>query len=201
MITTISLDNIHHPTQWLIPSFSWRELLRSSPFATLKIHNMVSLTTVTMLLTPTVHSQDSACNQKSILFWTLHPFLTPTLRSMLSDSGFEPQPPLEMLVVFPPPAASPGPGDEHTTKMGTDSPGRVGNTWWGRNVKVQDGWLLLLQWGIHRAVWGLGGRGGRRGLKGSKCKSVEVNSEIILRKTNPSLWVNRVLGHLHVCSY
>ena len=200
MITTISLGNIHHPAQWLIPSFSWWELLRSSPFATLKIHNTVLLT-VTMLLTPTVHCQDSACNWKSVLFWTLHPFLTPTLRSTLSDSGFEPQPPLEMFMVFPPPAASPGPGDEHTTKMGTDLPGRVGNTWWRRNIKIQDGWLLLLQRGIHRAVWGLGGRGGRWGLKESKRKSLEVNSEIVLGKTNPSLWVNRVLGHLRICSY
>ena len=154
-----------------------------------------------MLLTPTVHSQDSACNWKSVLFWTPHPFLTATLRLMLSDSGFKLQPPLEMLMVSPPPATSPGPGDEHITKMGTDLPRRVGDSWWRRNIKIQDGWLLLFQWGIHRAVWGLGGRGWRRGLKGSKCKSVGVNSEIVLRKSNTSLWVNRVLGHLCVCSY
>ena len=40
-------------------------------------------------------------------------------------------------------------------------PGRVGNGRRRRDVKIQDGWLLLLQRGVHSAVWRLGGRGRR----------------------------------------
>lgn len=62
----------------------------------------------------------------------------------------------------------------------SDVPGRVGNGWRRRNVKIQDGWLLLLQRGIHSAVGGLGRRGWRRGLKQEQVQKDEVNKGIIL---------------------
>lgn len=75
---------------------------------------------------------------------------------------------------------------QHTTKVDTDLPGRVGNGWWGRDVKVQDGWLLLLQRGIHGAVRGLGGRGWRRGLKREQVQKGEVTLEMVLGARPPS---------------
>lgn len=45
--------------------------------------------------------------------------------------------------------------------MRANIPGIVGDSRRGRNVEVKNGWLLLLQGGIHGALWGLGGGGWR----------------------------------------
>lgn len=75
--------------------------------------------------------------------------------------------------------SSPEPGDLRTTTLNPHEqetcmpqkwtaahvPRGVGHGWRGRNVKIQDGWLFLLQRGIHGAFGGLGRGGWRRSLE------------------------------------